>query len=143
MEQENLSLETGFSFRLLKAAHTVQLRHQRALGGVALTLSQYWVLKLVCDGEANRPSDVARRLGVHPGDVTRLVRHLSARGLLTRSRRGDDQRNLHLAATPKGEQVASAAGVVIAATDAELRSIVGPEAADLMTDRLATLGDIR
>ncbi|MBK9304142.1 MAG: winged helix-turn-helix transcriptional regulator [bacterium] len=109
MDNEKHSLETSLSFRLLKIAHAVQWRHQRALGGTPLTLSQYWVLKLVCDGIASRPSEVARRLGVHPGDVTRLIKGLSARGLLTRSRRGDDQRNLHLAATPKGEQVASAA----------------------------------
>lgn len=129
MAQEPLSLETSLSFRLLNTAHAVQLHHQRALGGAALTLSQFWVLKLVCDGDAGRPSDAARRLGVHPGDVTRLIRGLSAKGLLTRSRRGDDQRSLHLAPTPKGEQVAAELGALIAAADAALAAAAGPDAA--------------
>ncbi len=122
MEHERLSLETSFSFQLLKAAHAVQLHHQRALSGAPLTLSQFWVLKLVCDGDASRPSDAARRLGVHPGDVTRLIRGLSAKGLLTRSRRGDDQRALHLAPTPKGQQVAAELEALIAEADARLGS---------------------
>ncbi len=126
MEQERLTLETSLSFQLLKAAHAVQLHHQRALAGAPLTLSQFWVLKLVCDGDASRPSDAARRLGVHPGDVTRLIRGLSAKGLLTRSRRGDDQRALHLAPTPKGVQVAAALGALIAGADAALAAAAGP-----------------
>ena len=127
MEQNTLSLETSLSFQLLKTAHATQLHHQRALGGAALTLSQFWVLKLVCDGEAIRPSDAARRLGVHPGDVTRLVRGLSAKGLLTRSRRGDDQRALHLSPTPKGAQVAAELGTLIAEADAALATAIGTD----------------
>lgn len=127
MEHEHLSLETSVSFRLLNTAHAVQLHHQRALGGAALTLSQFWVLKLVCDGDASRPSDAARRLGVHPGDVTRLIRGLAAKGLLTRSRRGDDQRALHLAPTPKGAQVAAELGALIAGADAALAMVDGQD----------------
>jgi DNA-binding MarR family transcriptional regulator len=136
MAQERLSLETSLSYRLLRTAHAVQLHHQRALGGAALTLSQFWVLKLVCDGDAGRPSDAARRLGVHPGDVTRLIRGLSAKGLLTRSRRGDDQRSLHLAPTPKGEQVAAELGALIAGADAALAAAAGPDAAARLIDLL-------
>ncbi|MDO9693687.1 MAG: MarR family transcriptional regulator [Candidatus Latescibacteria bacterium] len=133
---DELDLETSLSFQLLRAAHGVQLHHQRALGGAPLTLSQFWVLKLVCDGTAFRPSDVARRLGVHPGDVTRLIRGLSAKGLLTRSRRGDDQRALHLAPTPKGELVAAEFGAAIARADAALTGASGPEATERLIGML-------
>ena len=138
---DELDLETSLSFQLLRAAHRVQLHHQRALGGAPLTLSQFWVLKLVCDGTAFRPSDAARRLGVHPGDVTRLIRGLSAKGLLTRSRRGDDQRALHLAPTPKGELVAAEFGAAIARADAALTGATATAATGQLIGMLQALQD--
>ncbi len=139
MNDHELDLEASFSFQLLRTAHGVQVHHQRALGGEAVTLSQFWVLKVVCDGAAFRPSDVARRLGVHPGDVTRLIRGLSAKGLLTRSRRGDDQRALHLAPTPKGELVAAGMAAAVARADAALAAAAGLEATERLIGMLNAL----
>lgn len=139
MNNDELDLSTSLSFQLLRAAHGVQVHHQRALEGAPLTLSQFWVLKLVCDGTAFRPSDAARRLGVHPGDVTRLIRGLSAKGLLTRSRQGDDQRALHLAPTPKGELVAAGMAAAIAKADAALAASAGPEGTERLLGMLDAL----
>jgi MarR family transcriptional regulator, organic hydroperoxide resistance regulator len=139
MNIDELDLEASLSFQLLRAAHAVQVHHQRALGGAALTLSQFWVLRLVCEGAALRPSDVARRLGVHPGDVTRLIRGLTAKGLLTRSRRGDDQRVLHLAPTPRGELVAGEIGAAIARADAALAAAGEPGATERLIGMLNAL----
>jgi DNA-binding MarR family transcriptional regulator/GNAT superfamily N-acetyltransferase len=67
-----------------------------------LTLVESRVLFELAQG-ARRPQDIVRRLGMDPGYVSRLVRSLLRRNLITRKRNSADGRSWLLSLTAKGK----------------------------------------
>src|SRR3974377_81581 len=69
-----------------------------------LTRSQYNVLRILRGvyPEGHSRCEVARRMVERAPDVTRLVDRLQHRGLVRRTRGGDDQRQAIARITPKG-----------------------------------------
>ena len=67
--------------------------------------AQLWALAHVVASPGGGVGALARALAVHQSTASNLLRDLAARGLVARERRGADQRQVQLFATPKGLRV--------------------------------------
>ncbi len=102
-----LDLESQLCFALHSTARQITKAYRPALAGLELTHPQYWVLLVLWawarDGQA-RPTVKAlgRRLLLDSGTLTPLLKRLESRGLITRTRSPDDERELVVRLTPAG-----------------------------------------
>ena len=69
-----------------------------------LNVSHWIALKVVSDGVVDTAGSLARELDITTGGVTRLVDCLENRGLMVRSRVGNDRRVVHVAVTVEGKR---------------------------------------
>ncbi len=129
-------LRDSLAFWLLRTANAIRLHHGDVLADSGVTLNQFLILKAVRDGGRSRPSAVARILGVHPSDVTRMVQRLAAKGLIRRSRTAEDQRAVHLALSEKGEALLARIEVTVERADRMVLEGLGPDAARHLRDWL-------
>ena len=79
---------------------------------VGLNVPQYVALRLILEGHAKVPSEIAKTLGLDTGGATRLVDQLEERGLLVRKREAEDRRLVSLAVTPEGLERAKTAQAI-------------------------------
>jgi DNA-binding MarR family transcriptional regulator len=90
---------------LLEAAHELQVRVDRALAELDLSYPRFDVLNILVDaGEAMSMSELSDRLACVRSNVTQLVDHLEANGLVQRVSDPADRRILRAAITPRGEE---------------------------------------
>ncbi|MFN2646093.1 MAG: MarR family winged helix-turn-helix transcriptional regulator [Burkholderiales bacterium] len=71
--------------------------------------AQLWALAQIAEQRGCQVGELARALAIHPSTASNLARELEARSLVTRERRGRDQRHVQLFATRKGLKVLKAA----------------------------------
>jgi DNA-binding MarR family transcriptional regulator len=67
--------------------------------------AQLWALSLVADNPGGGVGALARALAVQQSTASNLLRGLAGRGLVTRRRRGADQRSVQLFPTARGLRV--------------------------------------
>jgi MarR family transcriptional regulator, organic hydroperoxide resistance regulator len=81
-------------------------RHYRAVEKVTgVSGAELWALAHVAGTPGGGVGALARALAVHQSTASNLLRGLAGRGLVARERKGADQRNVQLFATPKGLRV--------------------------------------
>lgn len=99
-----------------------------------LTRSQYNVLRILrgVHPEGHSRCEVARRMVERAPDVTRLVDRLQSRGLVRRTRGGDDQRQAIARITPKGlKLLATIQPELDAITEARMNNLTEEECHEL------------
>ncbi len=81
-----------------------QVSHAFALRLLArdTTVAEWVVMRDLFDHDASAPSDIAARLGLTRGAITKLADRLLAKHLVTRTATEGDRRFQSLALTPKG-----------------------------------------
>jgi DNA-binding MarR family transcriptional regulator len=70
----------------------------------ALTLSQYGLLRPLCDSETARVSDLATEAGIAPSTATRILDALERRALVRRARSAEDRRGVTVSLTDAGRR---------------------------------------
>lgn len=80
--------------------HYRDVEHRAGLSG-----AQLWALAQVARHPGSRVGELARALAIHQSTASNLLRELEGLGLVTRQRRGTDQRHVQLFASKKGHQV--------------------------------------
>jgi DNA-binding MarR family transcriptional regulator len=85
-------------------------RRARRLTGLDWTYSALMILEGVKDNATLRMSQLAESVGTTPPTVTKLVKDLEERGLITRTPDEQDGRASILSLTEKGRQVAESIG---------------------------------
>jgi DNA-binding MarR family transcriptional regulator len=78
---------------------------EKALGEVAVTPSQYFVLFLVETGEATSSAELARATGVLPQSMAELIALLAKRGLIERRPDRGNNRILRIEVTAAGRKL--------------------------------------
>lgn len=78
-------------------------RHLLPLG---ITAAQLKVLKIICSGD-DTAAALCRRLSIHSAAMTRMLDRLECKGLIVRTRGGQDRREARLALTHAGEALRS------------------------------------
>lgn len=79
-------------------------QQQAAAAGVAISPLALRVLEWALEAQSTTPGELAARLDLDPGAVTRLLRQLEDAGLVVRSRSSEDGRVSTVAATDAGRQ---------------------------------------
>ena len=99
------SAVTG-AIRVQQAAGALELVAAEHLRSHRLKLSQYLMLAILADAPdaTARSTDIASRLGITTGGVTRLVARSVARGYVTRKPNPADRRSVLITSTAYGRQ---------------------------------------
>src|SRR5690606_11593933 len=68
---------------------------------IGLTYPQYLAMLVLWEGDGITVSEISARLLTDPGSVTPLLKRLETEGLITRTRRSDDERAVELRMTDR------------------------------------------
>lgn len=90
---------------LIRARETVMAPIREMLSETGITEQQWRVLRVLSEGGTLDATEVADRASLLLPSLTRIVRSLSDRGYVTRTRDHGDRRRQMLAITPTGQQV--------------------------------------
>lgn len=101
-EIDPLSLDNQLCFSLYAAAHAIKKAYRPLLDELGLTYPQYLVLIVLWRTDALKVSDIGQRLALDSGTLTPVLKRLEAAGLVTRSRRLQDEREVEIALTEDG-----------------------------------------
>jgi DNA-binding MarR family transcriptional regulator len=97
-----LKLDNQVCFALVTAARNVVSIYRPILEPLGLTHPQYLVMLALWEESPRSLRDLAAELALEPATLSPLVKRLEAQGLLTRARRGQDERVLDVGLTPRG-----------------------------------------
>ena len=100
-----LSLENQLCFSLYAAAHAIKKAYRPLLDDLGLTYPQYLVLIVLWKTDALKVSDIGQRLALDSGTLTPVLKRLEAAGMVTRSRRANDEREVEIALTDLGRSL--------------------------------------
>ncbi len=70
-----------------------------------LTGPQLWAIKVIAEAQLINPSELARRMYLHPATVVGLIDRLVKRGLVTRDRSEEDRRVVEISLSDKGKEL--------------------------------------
>jgi DNA-binding MarR family transcriptional regulator len=96
-------LDEGLGFVLRKAFRAMVRALARELQPHGISTSEWAVLRVLWREQGMSQVDLAERMRVERGSLTRVLAGLEARGLLRRARDGEDGRKMRLHLTPSGQ----------------------------------------
>ncbi len=99
-----MSVKPGRSLTisLLRAREAVMSNFRPMLARHDITEQQWRVLSVLSESSPRDASDVSERASILAPSLTRIIKTLEDRGLITRGRFDDDGRRVQLAITPAG-----------------------------------------
>ncbi|MGY1837370.1 MarR family winged helix-turn-helix transcriptional regulator [Blastococcus sp. SYSU DS0510] len=126
---------------LMRVARTQRRRWRDALAPWELSPHQARALRVVCERDGVRLSDLAEALHIAPRSATEVADGLQERGLVERTADPGDRRAVLLRATDEGRRVRGEVGRARAADSAELFARLGPEDRAALARILRTLAE--
>ena len=102
---ESLKLKNQICFPLYAASREIIKQYKPFLDEIDLTYTQYIAMMILWDKKTINVKQMGELLYLDSGTRTPLLKKLEAKGMLTRTRSKDDERNLDIAITSKGEQL--------------------------------------
>ena len=109
MEYNPLKLENQLCFPLYAAAKEIVKRYKPFLDEIGLTYTQYIAMMVMWEKKMTNVKTLGDALYLDTGTLTPLLKKLEAQGLVTRQRSTQDERNLVVTITTKGEALREAA----------------------------------
>ena len=100
-----LRLDRQLCFALYRASRAVVQTYQPLLAEFGVTYPQYLVLLLLWEQDGVTVKALGERLDLDSGTLTPLLRRLEARGLVTRTRSAEDERELVVGLTAAGRRL--------------------------------------
>lgn len=126
---------------LMRVARTQRRRWRDALAPWDLSPHQARALRVVCQQDGVRLSDLAESLHIAPRSATEVADGLQERGLVERTPDPRDRRAVLLRPTDEGRRIRGEVGRARAADSAELFARLGPEDRATLARILRTLTD--
>ena len=77
-----------------------------------LSGSQLWAIKVIAEAQSIKPSELARRMYLHPATVVGLIDRLVRKELVSRARSEEDRRVVEICLSDKGRALLQSAPVV-------------------------------
>lgn len=102
---EVLKLENQLCFPLYACARELIKLYMPLLDEIGLTYTQYISMMVLWAEKTLTVKELGKRLYLDSGTLTPLLKKLETKGLITRTRSSDDERNLIITITDKGEQL--------------------------------------
>ena len=110
--RDPLLLDNQLCYALYAAAHRMTKSYRPMLERMGLTYPQYLVLLVLWENDGITVSEIGRRLRLDSGTLTPVLKRLESSGLLNRSRRQSDEREVEIALTDQGRELRSEAVAV-------------------------------
>ena len=127
---------------LLRAREAVMVRIRPILAGREVTEQQWRVVRVLGEESPLDATEVADRACVLAPSLTRIIKALEDRKLITRTRDMADGRRICLALTPAGLDLIHQVTPEIAPVYADLEARYGRERIELLLDMLGELAQI-
>ena len=97
-----LDLDNQLCFALYAAAHAIKKAYRPLLEELGLTYPQYLILLVLWKTDALKVSEIGDRLNLDSGTLTPVLKRLEAAGLVRRTRRLKDEREVEIGLTQAG-----------------------------------------
>lgn len=126
-----------------RVRNAIRAAHDEALAPFGVTTSQGEVLVSCMIGEANTPAELARVADLDISSISRMLDRLESKGLVRRSRTGEDRRQVIVKITAKGRALVKKAVPVAARVAAHAwRNVSEQERQTLRTIVYKILGNL-
>lgn len=112
-------LEAHLGYWLRFVSNQVSHAFARKLAGLDVTVAEWVVLRELLDVQAASPSELAERLGMTRGAISKLADRLAAKSLLSREANGADRRYQSLSLSAQGRALVPELAALADANDAE------------------------
>ena len=109
---EQLKLENQLCFPLYAAAKEVVRKYKPFLDEVDLTYTQYITMMVLWEHESMNVKELGSKLYLDSGTLTPLLKKLEAKGYISRCRCKEDERNLIIQITEKGDALKAKAAKI-------------------------------
>ncbi len=100
-----LKLENQLCFPLYACAKEIVKKYKPFLDEIDLTYTQYIAMLVLWEKKSLNVKSLGEYLYLDSGTLTPLLKKLETEGLVTRTRKAEDERNLVVAITEKGEKL--------------------------------------
>jgi DNA-binding MarR family transcriptional regulator len=107
-----LLLGNQLCFAVYSAGHAFNRAYKPLLDRLGLTYPQYLVMLVLWERDGVPVKDIGERLLLDSGTLTPLLKRLEAAGLVKRSRSTEDERQVLIALTPRGQALKEKARTV-------------------------------
>lgn len=104
-EFENLKLEKQMCFPLYACSREVIKRYKPFLDEIDLTYTQYIVMMVLWDRKQINVKELGNNLFLDSGTLSPVLKKLESKEYIKRRRNNEDERNLNLSITKKGEEL--------------------------------------
>ena len=146
MSAGTIKLDSMLCFAIYATGHAFTRFYKPRLEALDLTYPQYLVLIVLWERDDITVNALGNRLFLDSGTITPLIKRLEARGLVSRKRDEDDERQVRIRLTPEGRALqdkALAVPLTIARGTGLTREDVDRLRAELLTlrDRLGGQGE--
>ncbi len=146
MSAGTIKLDSMLCFAIYATGHAFTRFYKPRLEALDLTYPQYLVLIVLWERDDITVNALGNRLFLDSGTITPLIKRLEARGLVSRKRDEDDERQVRIKLTPEGRALqdkALAVPLTIARGTGLTREDVDRLRAELLTlrDRLDGQGE--
>jgi homoprotocatechuate degradation regulator HpaR len=136
-------IRRSLAISLLRAREAVMRQFRPMLARHDVTEQQWRVLRALGDGAPCDASELAERACILAPSLTRIIKALEERGMITREKHGHDGRRVRLAIKPKGLALLHEVAPESRAIYAELEARYGVEKIERLLDLLNELADTR
>lgn len=109
---EQLKLQNQLCFPLYAAAKEVVRKYKPYLDEIDLTYTQYITMMVLWEKEQCNVKELGSMLFLDSGTLTPLLKKLESKGYITRNRCKEDERNLIIQITEKGEKLKEKAAYI-------------------------------
>lgn len=103
MEYDVLKLENQLCFPIYVASREIIQGYNKYFGALDITYPQSLVLMVLWERNHLSVSNIGQRLHLDSGTLTPLLKRMESKGLITRSRSKDEEREVIISLTSKGE----------------------------------------
>src|SRR6478736_6008043 len=107
-----LLLGNQLCFAIYSTAHAFNRVYKPLLDKLGLTYPQYLVMLVLWERDGEPVKNIGERLFLDSGTLTPLLKRLEAAGLIKRTRSTEDERQVLIALTAKGESLREKARAV-------------------------------
>ena len=105
IKYDALKLENQLCFPLYAASREVIKKYKPFLDAVDLTYTQYITMLILWERHSVTAKELGEELYLDSGTLTPLLKKLENKGLVSRKRSDEDERNLIVTLTAAGEQL--------------------------------------
>lgn len=91
--------------KMMRCADTVQNQLARNVEAQGITLSQLGVLEILLHHGAQNQKSLAQKMLRSGANMTTIIDNLEKRGIVERTRSGDDRRQIMITLTPAGKKL--------------------------------------